>query len=100
MKPKFQFRLSDLIIATMWAAVFCANWVLARRSESYRSLLDGYLFASLIYIPPSAIVGALFGRHLLGILCGLAGMIALYFWTKLDPIYTLSGVDFLCSLTT
>ncbi len=91
MKSKFQFRLRDLIIATTWAAVFFANWVLARRSESYRDFLDGYLFASLIYIPPSAIVGALAGRHLLGILCGLAGMTAIFFWTWLDPIYTLSG---------
>ena len=91
MKPKLQFRLRDLIIVTTWAAVFCANWVLARRSESYLNLLDGYLMASLIYIPPAAIVGALAGRHLLGILCGLAGVTAIFFWSWLDPIYTLSG---------
>ncbi len=85
---KLQFRTSDLIIATTWAAVFCANFVLSRRSVTYLGLLDGYLSASLIYIPPSAIVGALAGHHLLGILCGLAGMAGIFLWYCLNPIFT------------
>jgi hypothetical protein len=89
MKPKLQFSRRNVLIATAWAAVFCANWVLARRSPSYQSLLDGYLMAGLIYVPPSAMVGALAGRHLLGVCCGLAGIAALFLWSEFDPIFVI-----------
>jgi hypothetical protein len=89
MKLKFQVSLRNSLIATSWAAVFCANWAVARRSLPYRELLDGWVMVTFIYAPPSAIVGALAGRPLLGVLCGLAGVVAIITWISFDPIYTL-----------
>jgi hypothetical protein len=86
MKPRVQFSLRASIIATTWAAIFLANWFLARRDMAY--LERGWVVMALVVLPPPAIVGALAGRHLLGILCGVASMTALMAW-DLFPIFTI-----------
>jgi hypothetical protein len=78
----------DALLITFWAAVFCANWVLFRSSSYYRSdFLAGWAVIFLLVTPPAAIVGAIAGRRLTGLVCGIASTVAVMAWSWLDRIY-------------
>lgn len=81
MKARFQLSIRSALTITGWVAVFCANRALAVD-------IPEPLVVTLIIVPPSAIVGALVGHHVLGILCGLAAAATGLIW-DMFPIYTI-----------
>jgi hypothetical protein len=76
--------MRHLIIVTTWVAIYFGNYALAQSSIAYRGILDGYLWGALVFIPPCAIVGALDDKHLLGVLCAIAGILGALLYSYLD----------------
>jgi hypothetical protein len=81
---KLQFSLRNSLVATAWIAAWSANWVwgnsqIDRPSGQFAECV----FAAFLVGLPAAAVGALAGRHGLGVACGLASGGASTLWILL-----------------
>ncbi|WP_145432033.1 hypothetical protein [Lacipirellula limnantheis] len=88
---RLQINLRGILSAFAWAAVWGVGWAWSERllGGSYRSVADyagQVAFCLLLLVPPAAAIGALVGRQLLGIVCGMASVFSLGLWILLNNL--------------
>jgi hypothetical protein len=85
MEHRFQFSVKNALLATMWFVFWCVNWRFGGSIEWIYSLwnqpswvetAEKHVFLFLLAGLPAAFIGALSGRHIHGLLCGVASGLA------------------------
>ncbi len=75
-KPRFQFTILGILLATFWIAVFIGVWAAAARAKQdvgFYAFPMGYA----LIVSPFLAAGSLFGRAWAAALAGLVGLAVL-----------------------
>ena len=86
---RLQISMRGLLLAFAWTAVWgvgwaWSEWFLDGNNSSVADHAGQVAFCVLLLAPPAAAVGALAGRQLLGIACGMASAFSLALWILLN----------------
>jgi hypothetical protein len=86
---RLQISMRGLLLAFAWTAVWgvgwaWSEWFLDGNNSSVADYAGQVAFCVLLLAPPAAAVGALVGRQLLGIACGMASAFSLAVWILLN----------------
>ncbi|WP_145434815.1 hypothetical protein [Lacipirellula limnantheis] len=85
---RLQISLRGILSAFAWTAVWgvgwaWSEWLLDLNNSSAADYAGQVVFSVLLLAPPAAAIGALVGRQLLGIVCGMASAFSLALWILL-----------------
>lgn len=81
MENRIQFTTRNVLIATMWIAVWCAG--VGAGNKPFMLLgpfVAQAVWVFLLIVPPAAAVGAMCDRSKLGLACGLSSFAAQMLW--------------------